>query len=556
VSYLLELLGRGLDADLGEVLARYYWSPSPKPLAELERAAREHADWPDAQCQAGLAHLRAMHLEEAIDHLAEACRLKPDYLAARLALAAAYEAAGQVAQAARELKTALLHTGKDARVLFCLGFCCERMRQPAAAAEHYRDAIDADGRFDAARHRLAAVAVLQGHDAEAITQYEHLHHACPHEPWYLSALADLYFRTGQYDRAAACFERAIADGPDTWALPNEEVAALVAAGRSAEAMQRLRDLIEVQPTFPDLHVQLGDLHAGSGDIDAALGCFRTALELQPDYLDAAIRIGVQLLAGGRWEDAAEAFCQAGQINDRHLRNFVGLGVAQLAAGRAPEGIRTFELASKFAPNSGALLSEMARLQLKAAVADELLDSFTEDGEPTDLQVELDNDHLLDAQLNRHEQAVVERPNRADVRFRYGVLLRSQGRLAEALEQFEEAVAINPVYVEAIIKLGITLQDMGRTDEAVATFERALNIRSDYVDVHYRLGVLHTDRRAFDQAVRHMEAAARHGDGGQTRAALALALQNMGLMDEAAATWRSLASLGRAHAGAGQGGEAA
>jgi tetratricopeptide (TPR) repeat protein len=127
-----------------------------------------------------------------------------------------------------------------------------------------------------------------------------------------------------------------------------------------------------------------------------------------------------------------------------------------------------------------------------------------------------------------------------VRYRYGVLLRSEGRLGEAIEQFAQAVEINPSYVQAIIKLGVTQQDLGMTDEAIETFTRALELRGDFVDLHYRLGLLYTDRRNFDEAAGHLVAAvAGAPDNRQLRAFLALALQNMGLMDRAAATWRSL-----------------
>ena len=55
----------------------------------------------------------------------------------------------------------------------------------------------------------------------------------------------------------------------------------------------------------------------------------------------------------------------------------------------------------------------------------------------------------------------------------------------------------------------------------------------------RIGTI-LQRRQFDLAVQEMEAAAAGApDNTQVRAALALSLQNMGLMDRAAATWRSL-----------------
>jgi Flp pilus assembly protein TadD len=130
-------------------------------------------------------------------------------------------------------------------------------------------------------------------------------------------------------------------------------------------------------------------------------------------------------------------------------------------------------------------------------------------------------------------------NHADIRYHYGVLLRAENRTGEAMEQFAKAVEINPTYVQAMIKLGICQQEVGRVDEAIETFNSALELEPEYVDLHYRLGLLYTDRHLFNQAVSHMEIAAGgapHNE--QIRASLALALQNMGLMDRAAATWRS------------------
>ena len=63
--------------------------------------------------------------------------------------------------------------------------------------------------------------------------------------------------------------------------------------------------------------------------------------------------------------------------------------------------------------------------------------------------------------------------------------------------------------------------------------------------HYKLALLHTDRRQLARAVEHMEQAAGKAPGNpEIRASLALAFQNMGLMDRAAATWRSLSQLHR------------
>ena len=86
------------------------------------------------------------------------------------------------------------------------------------------------------------------------------------------------------------------------------------------------------------------------------------------------------------------------------------------------------------------------------------------------------------------------------------------------------------------------------EEAIETFQRALDIEPKFVDLHYRLGLLYTNRREFAEALAHMEAAAQGQDNDEIRAGLALSLQNMGLMDRSAATWRSLQKMHRAPAG--------
>ena len=548
MSHLLELLGRGLDHDLADLLKRYYWAPQAADMAQLQAQCRLHPDQPESHLKVGLAHLCRAECHEAAEHLRLACRHDPDNIAPRLALACAYEQAGDVDRALDQLRIANQVRPGEVPVLFAIGFCCERAERPADAAEFYRDAVARDPAFRAARERLAAVAVLLGNLDEAIAQYQQLRHAEPQDTWVRSALAHLYFRDGQYDRSVEEFEAAIVLEPENWALADDEVESLVAAGRLREAIERLHALLDVQGPIADRQVRLADLYASTGDDDAAMAHYRSALDAQPAYLEATVKMGTHHLAMGRWEEAGEAFHDAAEINDRGMLAYVGKGVAEAAAGRQAAAMESFELAAAIEPNSTLLLTEMARLQLKAHVADAFAKSF-EVGEAAPLaDIELDNDHLLFLQVERHAEEVERCPHHADLRYRYGVLLRAEGRLVEAAEQFQQAIEINPCYVQAVVKLGITQQQLGRVDEAIETFHRALDIKPQFVDLHYRLGLLYTDRRQFEEAVRHMEAAvAGAPDNRQIRAGLALALQNMGLMDRAAATWRSLCRIHHANA---------
>jgi len=540
MSHILELLGKGLDGDVGELLDRYYWAPQSASMDELKASCRKHPEWPDLKFHLGLAHLRAVQPDDAVRELKSACRLKPDYLPARLALAAAIDETGDPAGALEQLEIANQNKSGELDILFAIGFCHEKLGRPEKAAEYYRDVVARDGSCHRARERLAAVAVVLGNIDEAAAQYERLRDDRPGETWIRAALAHLYHRRGRYDLAIREFESGIALEPENWSLMDDEVESLIADGRTREAIERLHDLIQQQGEFPDLHVRLGDLYNQIGNDEAALKHYHTALNIQPHFLEATVKLGTHHLICGRWDQAADAFHHAAELNDKAMLSYVGLGVAQAASGESRKAINSFDLAASIEPNTALLMTEMARLQLKAAVAEEFARNFQADSAEPSPEVSLDNDDLLHMQIDRHAAEVRRRPTHADVRYRYGVLLRAENRTGEAMEQFRAAVEINETYVQAMVKLGVCLQELGMLDEAIETFNRILEIKPEYVDMHYRLGLLYTDRRQFDLAVREMEAAAEGAkDNIQIRASLALSLQNMGLMDKAAATWRSL-----------------
>jgi len=547
VSHILELLGRSVGRDLSDLLDRYFWSPTSQSIEQLQAACRQQPTRPEGHLQLGLACLRAVQLDEAIRHLSEACRLQPDCLAARLALASTYDEKGCGEKALEHLKIAnQTHTGQTA-VLFALGFCLEKLQRPEHAAAYYRDAIEQDPACLSARQRLAAIDVLTGDLEEAIEQYQALRDAEPEKIGHRSALAHLYYRAGRHRDAVDEFETALAMEPENWALVDDEVEALVADGQLREAIERLRELVGEQGPFPDLHVRLGDLYSRVGDDAEAMRNYLLALDMQPHYLEATVKLGTHHLLCGRWEDAAECFHRGAELTDRVLLCYVGIGVAKSALGEIADAMNSFQLAAAIEPNGTLLLAEMAKLQLKAAVAEEFTESFCS-GAQAAVGLEIAGEDLLNRQLRRHAQEVRLHPGHADLRYRYGVLLLARGRPQQAMAQFRQAVRINPAFVKAWIKLGVVQQELGLEDRAVGTFHQALNVDPGLVELHYRLGLLYTDREKFEQAVRGMEDAAAPDDPEQVRANLALSLQNMGLMDRLAATWRSLWKIHRAKAG--------
>ncbi len=548
MSHILELLGRGVGEDLGDLLDRYFRVPPGEDIEVLRETCRREPEQGDCRRRLGVACLRAAEPAEAAEHLAAAVAAGPDDLGARLALATARDEQGRPAEALEQLTAAARLRPGEAPILFAKGFCLEKLNRPAKAAEAYTAALAADEDLLAARERLAAIAVLRAEPETAADQYRALRDACPETIGYRAALAHLLYRAGSHAEAVDEYETALAMEPENWALVDDEVEALVAEGEIERALDRLGALIEDQGPFPDLHVRAADLYSRRGDDDAAMAHYHAALNLQPDYLEATVRLGTHHLVNGRWEEAAESFHRAGELNDRVLLCYVGMGVAQAAMGERSDAMNSFDLASAVEPNSTLLLAEMTKLQLKSAVADAFANSFATNEQASADGLSLGADELLRRQVARHADEARRRPDHPDVRYRYGVLLRAGGRIVDAVEQFRHAVRLSPAFAKAWVSLGVCQQEMGLVAEAVSSFTQAMDIRREQIELHYRLGLLYTHRETFEQSVRQMEAAADGGTDEQIRAGLALSLQTMGLMDPVAATWRSLWRMHRARAG--------
>lgn len=540
MSHLLEILGKGLDHEVEDLLRGYFHCSATESVEELERDIEADAERPDRRLGLALAYRLAERTSDARTCLEALRRDFPEYVPGAIALAVLLYEGGDVEGALKQLRVADQAQPGEAPILHCLGFCLERRGELEPAAACYRQALRADDSYTPSRYRLAAVALVGEDPEEAVEQYAVLRREDPQDGWLRTALGHLLHRAGRHAESCEEFEAAIVIEPENWALVDDEVESLAQEGRHAEAIERLKALIDEQGPFADLHVRIADLYDQIGDEESATRHYRIALEIQPNYLEATVKLGTHHLLFGRWEEAAETFYQAAELNDRVLMNYIGMGVAQHAAGRKIDAMNSFDLATAVEPNSTLLLGEMARLQLRAALADSFAQSFGAIVEDAPPEIDLDNEALARRQLQRHEEQIGRTPNRADLRYRYGVLLRSEGKLEAAREQFVKALELSPAYATARVKLGITQQELGHIEQAVETFSRSLQVDQAQIDLHYKLGLMFVDRNEFETAVRHMEeAAGAVEDAGQVRAGIALSLQNMGLMDRAAATWRSL-----------------
>ena len=548
MSYLLEILGRGLLSELAAAFRSLLYDDGLASAKDLEAAVEGDPEGAEHHRRLAVRMLADRQYGRARTEFVETLRLEPTDRVARIGLACTFDELGQTRAAVAQLQEYVHGGAEDGPTFFALGFCQEKLGETEEAITSYESTLDIAPNIRNAHERLAAIYLKRDDVGMAIAHYEHL---CFCEPGDINAaitLANLYCRAGRHEDAVRRYQSAITVDPDNWEAQDDLVAAQISAGKYDEALATLKGLIAQRPECADQYLRLGDLHTKAGDENAALSAYGQAVALNPDYLEAMIKVGTANLRRGCYVESAQAFSRAIEINDRIVTAYVGMAVAQQAMGKTEDAQASVEMASGIEPNSTLLFSEMARLQLKVSAAQQAKRyaspeavAGAPDG-PRDPEVAA----IMEQQIARLRAVVREHPNHADLHYRLGLLLRHNGDLGGAIESFLQAVTINPQYLKAIIKLAFALREAGRPEAAIEVAQRALSIDPQSIDLHYQLGLMFADKNQFALALDRFDHAVREAPQNLDYVAnLALALQNMGLMDRAAEAWRTLCDLAQA-----------
>ena len=542
MSTLLELLGKGLERPFLEIVL-----PGARPLTREEAAILERELGTEPQHRANRLRL-ALHFgqagspDRARSLFGTLLEKHGEDVEIRLAFAGAELADSHPGEAVKHLEAAHSVAPEDSRILFGLGYCAELAGQLDKAHGWYSQGATGRPYLAGCSQRLAAMALCRNDYSATIESYQDLQQERPEDVCNYLVLGQLHLHLKQYQEAVEAFERAITIEPDNFDVVDDEVTALAKEGKYSQAIEQLGHLIQEQGEFPDHFLRLGDLYSQIGDDPSAVRSYQRSLELHPGYLEAAVKLGTQHLRCKRHCAAAGAFTQAVEINDRLILAYVGLGIAQHDCGKKEDAQDTLQLAAALEPNTNLLFAEIARLQFKAAsCAQKTVEPSLHAGGHESHEYSLDE--LLDLQIERHRQRLMETPERAALHYRYAMLLRNRGRVEDAINQFKAAISLNPAYPFACLKLGLALREIKHSDEALKQFHESLRLSPEYAQLHYRLGLMYCDKMLFALAVEDFRLGISNAmDGSDIQANLSLALQNMGLIDRAAAHWQGVCEL--------------
>jgi len=416
---------------LGIALALLTWCQSRQytDAETLYRATigRNPASWLARNNLASLLLARSKaDITDAVAHLQEAIRLKPDYAGAWMNLGNAWRTMGRY--------------------------------QDALAA--HEKAVALNRNIPAAHANLGLTLVAFGRRDEAIGRY---HEAIRLKPDFAEPhlfLGEALLQAGRLEEAASEVREALRLHPAYPEACNALANVTLRMGRIEEAIAEYRKALSYRPGYAAAHTNLGTAYALSGRIAEAVAQHQEALRLRPDFAEAHLNLGKALQAQGRLQDSVAQFRETLRLHPADPEAVQLLGAALQKLGRPEEALRILGENVRDHPDSAP-----ARAAFAAAL--------------------LARGQAIDA-LAQYQEALRLQPGAAPLHYQLGIALQSLGRHEEAIPHYREALGSRPDDAEAHNALGAALASRGRLEEAFAHFQEALKIEPDYAGARANL----------------------------------------------------------------------
>ncbi|HEU4402986.1 MAG TPA: tetratricopeptide repeat protein, partial [Candidatus Polarisedimenticolia bacterium] len=379
------------------------------------------------QDRIGSLHLLAGRYRDAIRELEEGQRLDPDDTRGLLALAQAYEGAGDTAVALAAYDRLIQREPGNLEARFHRARLVQHEGDPGAALESFRSILDlASGRG-------------------ALTEREETVLSLTHSQ---IGLIDLESR--DFDGAAAAFDKSIESshdaGPELYLLLGR---AHLEKGRMQEALSAVAAGRERYPDDLDLRVFEGEVSVARGDLDEARTYYKTLLKSQKRSPEAYQAISEALLRHKRFEDAEAILKEGTRLHPASDALTFARGAALERLGRLGEAERLLSKAIHLNPKNAAALNYLGYMLADRGMR--LKDSLAYVERA--LAIEPKNAAYLDslgwaqfrlalyepAERNLREAARYD-PADPAIREHLGDLLMATGRPEEAIKEWRTALA--------------------------------------------------------------------------------------------------------------------
>ena len=248
------------------------------------------------------------------------------------------------------------------------------------------------------------------------------------------------------------------------------------------AITEFRKVTQLEPTFADGFVSLGQAYMEKHDFASAVTPLKRALEVDPELAPAHQLLGYALLAQGY---AAQAIPHLQKAQDK-----TGLGIAQIQTGQLPEAVANLQAALAERPNDQDLLYYLGRASglLSKQSIDTLLAAYPDSARAHQALAE---NYFVLRQMpeaeKEYREALRLRPDTPELHLELGEVYTGAFQWAKAEEEFRAQAKLQPGNAETAYRLGTALLEQGKAREARAELARADKLMPDMPETLYSLG---------------------------------------------------------------------
>lgn len=406
--------GDGLDLDSIEAARLPQFMPADEAIRLFEAKVRQEPRSPTNLTLLGQMHLRrgretgdAASYQRAEEAFNRALEILPGDVAATTFLAATLYSQHRFAEALALARQAYTAAPDNVQALATLGDAHLALGNYQDAEAAYQELMRLSP-TPSALARLAHMEELYGRPEKALelmlrAASEALKSGQVGEDlaWYLLQVGELYFNTGQIDRAASHFQAALSAFPNYYLALSALARARAAQGNLNDAISLYQRSISILPQ-PSALAALADIYSSLGNsqqahtlldtisliaslqalnqqlynrelvlfyadhdlkLPEALAMAQQELEMRKDVFgyDA---LAWALFKNGRLAEAQQAMEQALKLGTRHASLFYHAGMIYYALGDREQARAYLEHALELNPHFSFLLAHSARLTLK------------------------------------------------------------------------------------------------------------------------------------------------------------------------------------------------
>jgi len=225
-------------------------------------------------------------VREALAHLQEGLRLRPDDLLPLFYFATFFFRQEKADVAVAELRSMLAQHPSSAEAHYYLGVIAGRDGSTEEAVGHYQDALRIDPRYAEPFEKLGGILMKQGRIDEAVVQFRK---AVELKPGFVRARCNLGValeQQGKLGEAIKQYQEALRVKPNDDGAQMYLAIALLKSGNVRQATDHFRNAVRIAPEDPEAHYGLGFVLAIQQRTEEARRELQEALRLRPDYEEA------------------------------------------------------------------------------------------------------------------------------------------------------------------------------------------------------------------------------------------------------------------------------